>query len=263
MKRDGNQAAAEGEHAAGGGEEGAQPVEFAVDLEPQRAEDMRRGVQTAARTASDGRLHDRGQLGRGADRAALDDRAGDPAGAPLLAQLVDHIGQRGFVVVVDDVGGGALGVGTEPHVERAVVLEGEAALGVVELEAGDAEVAEHAVGVGEAVAVGGGGGVVEPGLLEAAAVAEGLEAAARGFERLGVGVEAEQASVGRGGFEDRGGVSAQSDRGVDVDAVAAHVEHCQGLAGHHRDVSPFGLRGLWLGGHDAASPASCSSSSWS
>ena len=143
------------------------------------------------------------------------------------------------------------------------MLEGETALGIVELEAGDAEVAEHAVGVGEAVAVGGGGGMVEPGLFEATAVAEGLEAAARRFERLRVGVEAEQASVGRGGFEDRGGVSAETDRCVDVDAVAAHVEHRQGLAGHHRDVGPFGLRGLWLRGHDAASPVGCCSSSWS
>ena len=95
--------------------------------------------------------HARDEIGEGSRRlaaairrATLDDGAGDGARAPLLAQLVEDVGQRLLVERVDHVGGGRA-VARHAHVERAVGLEGEAALRLVELHRGDADVEHHAV----------------------------------------------------------------------------------------------------------------------
>ena len=82
----------------------------------------------------------------GADRrlgARLDDGAGDGArmrSSPSMKMML----ARSRSLPRDDVGG-ARTVAAHAHVERAVVAEGEAALGVVELHGGDAEIEHHAV----------------------------------------------------------------------------------------------------------------------
>ena len=76
--------------------------------------------------------------------APLDDRAGDRARAPLFAVEMENVGEFRLRGVVDEIGG-AYALALHAHVERAVVAEGEAALGPVELHRGDADVENDAV----------------------------------------------------------------------------------------------------------------------
>ena len=88
--------------------------------------------------------HHRGELGGAGQRARGDDRAGDLAGARLLAIVADDAGDLGLVGLVEEFGGGLARL-AHPHVERAVVGESEAALGLVELHRRHADVERHAV----------------------------------------------------------------------------------------------------------------------
>src|SRR6185295_6834222 len=88
------------------------------------------------------------QLQRAGDRrlgAGGDDGAGDDARPPLVAIVVDDVGELALAAPVHDVGG-ALALLFHAHVEGAVGAEGEAALGPVELHGGDADVEGDAVG---------------------------------------------------------------------------------------------------------------------
>ena len=58
--------------------------------------------------------------------------------------MIEDVGDHGFVGAVENVGGGRP-FGAHAHVERAVVLEGEATLGFVQLHGGDADVEHDAV----------------------------------------------------------------------------------------------------------------------
>ena len=82
--------------------------------------------------------------GRSARRRTM--RAGDPAGLTLLADSRGRCASaRPGSAVVDQIGGGRA-LGAHAHVQRAVAHEGKAALGLVQLHGGDAEVEGHAVG---------------------------------------------------------------------------------------------------------------------
>ena len=83
-------------------------------------------------------------VAKGALAAVGDDGAGDAAGRALLAVLEENVGERRLGQAVDEVGGRGAGL-AHPHVERAVLLEGEAAGGLVELHRGDADVEHDAV----------------------------------------------------------------------------------------------------------------------
>ena len=70
---------------------------------------------------------------------------------PLLAIAEDDRGQLRFVRRVDDIGGGGPGL-AHAHVERAVLAEGEAALRLIELEGGHADIEHDAIGPGSPAA---------------------------------------------------------------------------------------------------------------
>ena len=83
----------------------------------------------------------------GADRrlvARAHDGAGDRAGMALLAERRDDGGEIALGGARHHVGG-ARPVAAHAHVERTVEAEGEAALGLVELHRGDAEIEHDAV----------------------------------------------------------------------------------------------------------------------
>ena len=80
----------------------------------------------------------------GLPAARLDDGARDRAGAALLAVVVEDVGEFRFRRLVDEVGG-ARALALHAHVERAVAAEREAALRLVELHGGDADVEHDAV----------------------------------------------------------------------------------------------------------------------
>ena len=77
-------------------------------------------------------------------RRASMDGAGHGPRAPLLAVMVDDVGEHRLVGLVDEVGG-ARAVGAHAHVEGAVVAEREAALRLVELHRRDADIEHHPV----------------------------------------------------------------------------------------------------------------------
>ena len=90
---------------------------------------------------------DIGQRPRGRDRRFLargDDGARDGARMPLLAEDVDDVGEIGFGGLRDHVRRGRAVV-AHPHVERAIEPKREAALGLVELHRGHADVHHDAV----------------------------------------------------------------------------------------------------------------------
>ena len=58
--------------------------------------------------------------------------------------MIEHVGDLFLGRIVEEIGG-ARPVLAHPHVERTVGLEGEAALGLVELHRGDADIERHAV----------------------------------------------------------------------------------------------------------------------
>ena len=63
---------------------------------------------------------------------------------PLLAEEIEDADEVGGARLVDDIGG-ADAVRGHAHVERPVPLEGEAALGLVDLHRGNAEIERHAI----------------------------------------------------------------------------------------------------------------------
>src|SRR6202040_3990693 len=90
----------------------------------------------------DNRANDLRELGGAPDGPALScrvDRAGDPAGEPLLAKRTDELGKFGLRQVRKQIRG-ALSGAAHPHVERAVEAERETALWRVELSRRDAEI---------------------------------------------------------------------------------------------------------------------------
>ena len=80
----------------------------------------------------------------GACARARDDGAGDRARMALLAELEDDVGEIALGRLCHHVGG-ARAVAAHAHVERPVEPEREAALGLVELHRGDAEIEHDAV----------------------------------------------------------------------------------------------------------------------
>ena len=119
-----------------------------------------------------------------------------------------------------------------PHVERTGLLVAEAAIGIVQLHRGHAEVREDQVRGGEPF---GGEHLRQAG--EVAVVRdEGLRAeAGRAQARFGarqlerVDVEADQASAGLHAFEDRPRMAAAAERAVHGDVAGPRAEGSAGL----------------------------------
>ncbi len=88
-----------------------------------------------------------GEHAGGGDRrlgALGDDGAGDAPRRALFAVEIEDIGERLGFELIDQVGGAAPGA-LHAHVERAVEAEGKAALRLVELHGGHADVEHDAV----------------------------------------------------------------------------------------------------------------------
>ena len=116
---------------------------------------------------------------------------------------MQHVRELPLLVLVGDVGGRRpLGRRVHAHVQRLVAAEGEAAPRRVELERGDAEVEEHAVGALEAGLVRQLGQLVEAAVPQRDGLAERGEPLARHLQHLRIAVDAHQPHAWRG-LEDR------------------------------------------------------------
>ena len=169
----------------------------------------------------------------GALRAALDDRPGDAPGRGLLAVLPKDRGQGSGVGAVDHLGG-AVAAARHAHVERPVGGEREAAARVAELHRGDAEIEDDPVQPAHPVRreqLGHG----------AKAALEHDQPGPVGGQLPGAGHGGRVAVDGkdpcRAGLQDRAGVAAGTERGVEIVAARADVERSQHLVEHHRHVA--------------------------
>lgn len=145
MEGDHREAAAGDQQPLGGEQSAFQLAQLVVHMHPQRLEGPGRRVPLAA--PADGGGNELREFAGAADRpagAGAQNRPGDGAGAPLLAQGPENTGDVVLVRLVDEIGG-ARPVVAHPHVEGTVSAEGEATLGDVELRTGHAEVEGHAV----------------------------------------------------------------------------------------------------------------------
>ena len=87
----------------------------------------------------------------GSSFRALDDCVGDGAGFALFAQYADDPRELIGLGAVDDIGGRDPGL-LHPHVQRAFLGEGEAALSFIELHRGHADIEGRPIDHGDAEA---------------------------------------------------------------------------------------------------------------
>ena len=125
-----------------------------------------------------------------------DDRLDDPPGVLLLAVRAQDAHQFAGRVGVEHVGGARARRLVHPHVERGVLRVGEAAVGLVELHGGDAEVEQDALDARDAEPVEHLGQLVVDRVHQRGAVGVGGEPLAGESQRLRVAVEADQPAVG-------------------------------------------------------------------
>ena len=123
--------------------------------------------------------------------------------------------------------------GIEAHVERLVALEREPPPGGVELPGRDAQVEQDRPRFGDAVLDDHPRQVGEAGVHQPRPLAEAREPAAGLPQRLGIGVEAEQAHVGPARRQQRFRVSAHAHRPVDHPAPVPRSQEKRDLV--HED----------------------------
>ena len=182
------------------------------------------------------RPHDaRDDLGERAGRldrllaTRLDDGARDGAGVALLAQRGDDGGELALAGARDDVGRARAGA-PHAHVERAVEAEREAALGVVELHRGDAEIEHDAVDRGAPCRA-----AIDRRdrrtVLDQRRAGRALRATSVGAARDRVADRDRCRSRARPAVcQDRARVAAGAECGVDIDAAVTHREPLDGAA---------------------------------
>ncbi len=205
----------------GGVEPGAQRAQLVVDGDAQRLEGARRGVDGGAglgvRGPPDGARHDVGQVDGVAHRRAgvaqPDDRARDAARSPLLAELVDRVGDGLLVARGQEVGRALARGGIEPHVQRRGDPEREAALALIELHRAHAQIEQHAVHRRDAQLV------QRLGQRREVAVNQGEpRVGQRSRARRGVRVERHQPARRAQARQDQRRMPARPERRVDVGA---------------------------------------------
>ena len=163
----------------------------------------------------------------GASLRAATMARGDGAGMALFAEDIDDVGEIGLGGRRDHVGRGRA-VMAHPHVERAAEPEREAALGLVELHRGHADVHHHAIDRGMALRCADVGEIGEAVLDQREPAVGSIDQIEAARNRRAVAVDADDA--GSGDVEDGAAVAAGAEGGVDIDAAVAGAEHLDRLA---------------------------------
>ncbi len=182
--------------------------------------------------------HDAGEFAGRLQRAGGNDRARDAARLAFFAIGIEHIGNRLLVRRIEEIGG-TLALLAHAHVERAVGREGEAAMRLVELHRRDADIHHHAVDLrdprcrhdvehfGEAVRV----------QHEARRIFARFGPGAPGGDRIGIAIEGMDR---RAAFEQRAGIAAGAEGGVDHDVARLRVERLDHLVEEDGDMRGAG-----------------------
>ena len=193
----------------------------------------------AQRRTRHGRADHIDQLQRGRDRLLRPgayDRPGDARRVALLAVFIQNAFELALRPLIDDVPRAQTAGRVHAHVERSVVHIRKAALRLVELRRGNAEVEEHAVHGADAETVKNGGRVAEVAVHELHTVPKRGQPRAGARDRRFVAVDADERS-GRQAAGDLLGVAAHTERAVHVDAVGADIQVLDAFVQQHGDMS--------------------------
>ena len=152
----------------------------------------------------------------------------------LLAEDIDDVGEIGFGGPGDHIGRGRT-VMAHPHVERAAEPEREAALGLIELHRGDADVHHDAVDGVDALRGADLGQIGEAVLDQGQPAIGAIDQIEAAGNRGPVAVDADDPGSLR--FQDRAAVAAGAEGGVDIDAAVAGSEHLDRLAAEHGNMA--------------------------
>ena len=213
-------------------------AELVVHEDAQRLERARRRMDLARPCCA--RPCRRSRRARASWRSAASARACTMARAtsrakrssPSVAMMCGEIALGGRVHQI----GGARPVAAHAHVERAVVAEREAALGLIELHRRDAEIEHDAVDRRD------GRDCARPcsrsekrssTSVSRPCAASTSSSAAR--DRVAVAVDADDARAAAA--QDRARVAAGAERAVDIDAAVARLQVLEHLAGEHGNVT--------------------------
>src|SRR5690242_15016839 len=185
-----------------------------MDGEPRRLRSLRR------------RYHFR-ERKRRCQRTRRDDGARDATGVAFFAEARDHFGQFLLAGGIRKVPG-ALAFPAHAHVERTLGTKGEAALGFVELERGDAKIEHDTVGARA--------GEQSIELRELAAhqretAAELRDQLLPARDGVGIAIDAEHAAVG--GLENGARIAAAAEGAVDIVLAILGREQRQDFIQHH------------------------------
>jgi len=144
VKGDHRQPSAGAKHALGGAQALLQLLELGIKVDSDGLEGAGRRVGLHAGMVAERLADDGGEFAGAGQRSRGDDRPRHRPGARLVAIVADHPRDLGLVGFVEEVGGGLSRL-AHPHVERPVLGEGEAAIGLVELHRRHADIQRHAV----------------------------------------------------------------------------------------------------------------------
>lgn len=216
--------------------------ELAVDLDAQGLEGAFGRVAAGALGGLRQRVADQlDQACAGGERLLLPlahHRGHNPLGLLLLAvgaQDADEVAGR---VGVEDLGGADAGRLVHAHVERGVLGVGEAAVGLVELHGGDAQVEQDALHARGAEPVEHVGEFVVDGVDQGGALTEGGESLAGQAQRLLVPVQGDQPRLGEP-CQQGLAVAAEAEGAVDDHGsrpLQGGRQQVQAPPEHHRDV---------------------------
>ena len=212
-------------------------AELVVDVDAERLEHAGRWMTSRLPATADDALDETRELSCARERLRLaigDDGARNGAGSPLLAQMEEDVGELRLAPAVDDIGGRDPGF-RHAHVERAVGLERESALRLVELHGGDADVEDDPVRAREP----GFGGVALH--VAEAALAKRQSAGMRAEQRKpatdGRGIAVDGDDAAGAGLEQGGRVAARAEGCVNEVLSADRLQCLQHLGEQHGNVT--------------------------
>ena len=227
MERDHGEASARPEDSLGGMERLDEFAQFVVHGDAQPLERPGGRMDSAGGIRPDHARHDLGERRRGLDRAfppGLDDGAGHRPRAALLAVMVDDVGQRRLLGAIDKVGG-ALAGALHAHVQGPIVAEREAAVGLVDLHRGDADIEDDGVGRFDALFPDKRIKRAEPAGHEGQTPFGSCHEAGATCDGSGIAVDREHADPWIG-MQHRAGVAACTEGSVDNKGCARKCERC-------------------------------------
>jgi hypothetical protein len=170
-------------------------------------------------------LNDLDQVACGIQWPRLDDGLGNASRLSLLAVVVEEIRQLLSRETVDQISGGRIARrGIKPHVQRSVGHEGEATIGIGQLERRQAKIEQYAIDWYEIMGVRHPFQVSKGGVHKLGALTILGQAIIGQLQSGWVPIHTEQLPVGSRDIQDRVSVPAPPDGGINGPISGRHLE---------------------------------------